>query len=96
MTEREKVGVFLNYSDKQGGILPCSAAAVYLRITPQGVNSAINRQKLSAIRWKGKFYCGFKSLNNYRYFNASKFKDTAKGKCEYVIDLDDQGERITL
>lgn len=96
MNEREKVGVFMKYSEKQGGILPCSVAAVFLRITPQGVNSAINRRKISAIKWKGKFYCGKKSVLDYRYFNATRFEDTATGKCEYLVDLDNEGEAITL
>ena len=63
MNERQKVGVFLAYSKKHDGVLPCSLVAVFLRITPQGVNSAINRGKISAIKWKGKFYCSKKSVD---------------------------------
>ena len=96
MTDREKATVFLDYSERQNGVIPVSLAAVLLRITPQGVCSAIHRQKISALKWKGNFYCGRKSVDKYRWHNSSKFKDNANFTLEYLIDLDEEGESITL
>lgn len=92
MNDRQKLGVFLDFQEEQGGIMPVSAAAVYLRIKPQGVHSAIQRRKISACIWKGLTYCGTKSVNDYRWLYATKFADNKTSKLGYLLDSE-TGER---
>ena len=91
MTDLQKVPVFLAFAEKQGGAIPVSLAAVMLKITAQGVNSAIQRRKIASIKWRGHYYVGLKSVKAYRWFNSTKFKDNAAYKFEYLRDLDEEG-----
>ena len=78
MDERERARLFMKFADEQEHAVPCSLAAVYLKMTQQGVYAAGERGRLKKFVWKGKNFYGWKSIKDYRWMTSRKFKDNGR------------------
>jgi|GEM_PF-6376995 len=82
-SDNHQAAAFDLFTRDQGGVIPPTLAAHYLKITIQGVYAAGSRGRIDFVKWKNTRYYGWRSLKDYMTWHSTKYKVRKKPVSEY-------------
>ncbi len=85
-SDNHEAAAFDLFNRQQGGVVPPTLAAHYLKISIQGVYNAGSRGRLDFVKWRGTRYYGWASLLEYMTWHSARVKLRRRQPREHFYD----------